>query len=320
MQERNIAEDEIDLKELFRTIWDKKNFIIIFTIIITILSIVFVFFKTPIYQAKALIEIGNYKLDDTKSNSNNDNVLIDDANQLAKKINILYIDMKKNIKDKEVEIVSVLVPKKQTTFVEIISNAISNELAVKEIESILEYIQNEHQEILNDVKKRRELQIANLDRKIDNIKNNELKLLDEKIVTIEKTMDNYKKQLELVDINLKKIENSNSALAALKLMEKRDVSNFILTSNIQLMDLKNKRDRLFSTTLADLEEKKLLVESLLLPHNYKNTDIVGTIIIDDFPIKPKKKLIVIVSFITGLVVSIFIVFFMQFIRSFKEEK
>jgi LPS O-antigen subunit length determinant protein (WzzB/FepE family) len=38
MQEKYLQEDEIDLRELFKTIWDKRFFIIIFTFIITLIS------------------------------------------------------------------------------------------------------------------------------------------------------------------------------------------------------------------------------------------------------------------------------------------
>ena len=37
-QNKILNEDEIDLRELFKTIWDKRFFIIIFTFIITLIS------------------------------------------------------------------------------------------------------------------------------------------------------------------------------------------------------------------------------------------------------------------------------------------
>jgi len=54
-------EDEIDLKELFKILWLKKNLIISITAIITIMAGVYAFNKTPIYEGTALVEIGNYK-------------------------------------------------------------------------------------------------------------------------------------------------------------------------------------------------------------------------------------------------------------------
>ncbi len=50
------------------------------------------------------------------------------------------------------------------------------------------------------------------------------------------------------------------------------------------------------------------------------TEILGKFITSKYPIKPKKKLIVVVSFVTGFILSIFLVFFMQFIKSFKEDE
>jgi uncharacterized protein involved in exopolysaccharide biosynthesis len=103
-------------------------------------------------------------------------------------------------------------------------------------------------------------------------------------------------------------------------MEKRDLSNFVMDLNLQLVDLKNKKDELGTNMINSLLEKKNTLTTMLLPHNYKNTEIVGKIIINDYPVKPKKKLIVIFAFVTGFILSIFLVFFMNFIKSFKEEK
>lgn len=63
MQEnnRNInQEDEIDLRELFLTLWKNKVFIVVITAIITILAGIYAYFKnpTPIYQGKLYLEIG----------------------------------------------------------------------------------------------------------------------------------------------------------------------------------------------------------------------------------------------------------------------
>jgi len=54
---------------------------------------------------------------------------------------------------------------------------------------------------------------------------------------------------------------------------------------------------------------------------YIMTKQIGHIVIGDKPINmPKKKLILIISFITGLILSIFLVFFIEFIRGLKDEK
>ena len=60
LQEKIYEEDEIDLRELFKIIWNKKVFILLFTFIVTFFSIVYVYFKNPtrIYQGSILVEIG----------------------------------------------------------------------------------------------------------------------------------------------------------------------------------------------------------------------------------------------------------------------
>ena len=320
MQEKQyLEEDEIDLRELFKTIYNKRWFIFIFTMCVSVASLIYVLTRTPIYEAKALIEIGNYK--SVNNSINSDITIIDKGNQLSKKLNILFIDMKKKIKDKKSEIIKIVTPKKSDDlFIEIESKAVSNTLAIKEINDVLIYITTKHQIILDDVKKRREFQIDNIEIKINAIRNNEVKLLNEKIMLQEKTINNSKNELEEIEKNLKKIRTINPTLAALLLMEKRNLSNITLKRTNELMDLRNNKDKLLTSTLANLEEEKSLYQSLLLPHNYKNSQIIGEIITSEYPIKPKKKLIVIVSFITGFILSIFIVFFMNFVNSLRKEE
>ena len=308
-------EDEIDLRELFITLKKNKKIIAIITSIITFLAIIYVLLKTPIYEAKAMIEIGNYKA----NNNNNNKVQLDNASQLSKKLNVVFVDMHKNDEDVKSKITSVNVPKKSKVFLEITAEGISNNLAKDDILKVVQYIQNKHQKILNDVKKRREFEIKNIDRKITNIETKETKLLDDKIALQEESLKEYKKQILEIDKNIQKIEKVNPTLAALKLMKRRDLSDFILKLNLQLINLKNKRDDLITNVVWNLQEKRNILASMLLPYNYKNSQIVGGILTNDYPIKPKKKLIDVVAFITGLILSIFFVFFLEFLKSFKEE-
>ena len=309
MQEnRCIQEDEIDLKELFKTIWAKKIFIVIFTLVVTILAGFYAYSKTPIYEAKALVEIGEYKINNTTKNS------VDDASTLEKKLSTLFVDMEKNLKDKTSEISNISVVKGLKNFLEIKSESTSNEEAKNEILKVLTFVQNEHEKILDDVKKQKEMELRNIDLQISDIKSKSVALIDKKIENNIKNLKSLEEQLKQVDENLKKIDILNPSLAALKLMEKRDITNSINTITIQNFELESKKDELLTTTLYKLEESKQIAESLLLSHNYKNTQIVGEIMTNDFPTKPKKILIVAVAFVTGFIISIFLVFLFNFIK------
>ena len=304
MQENKpLEEDEIDLKELFKTIWAKKIFIVIFTLVVTILAGFYAYSKTPIYEAKALLEIGEYKKNP-----------VDDAVALEKKLSTIFIDMEKNLKDKTSEISNISVVKGLKNFLEIKSESTSNEEAKNEILKVLTFVQNEHEKILDDVKKQKEMELRNIDLQISDIKSKSVALIDKKIENNIKNLKSLEEQLKQIDENLKKIDSLNPSLAALKLMEKRDITNSINTITIQNFELESKKDELLTTTLYKLEESKQIAESLLLSHNYKNTQIVGEIITNDFPTKPKKILIVAVAFVTGFIISIFLVFLFNFIK------
>jgi len=314
---RVIEEDEIDLVELFKTLVKRKWFIVIFTMAVTVLAVVYAYMKTPIYEVKALVEIGSYKVDN--NNNNNNRILLDNATQLVRKLNVIFIDIVKNEKDRESKISSISIPKKAKNFIEIKSESISNELAIKEIQKVITYIQSKHKRVLSDIKKNRELEIKNIDMQIENIKTKELGFLEEEIKLAQDNISKYKKDLNEIKIEIKSQKKLNPTFAALSLMEKRDLNVQVRTLEKSIIKLKVQKNRLLTSGINQLIERKNILESMLLPYNYKNSEVVGKIITNDYPIKPKKKLIVVVAFVTGFILSIFLVFFLEFIRSMKEE-
>ncbi len=336
-------EDEIDLKELFLTLWKNRVFILLFTLIITILSIVYAYIKTPIFEAKAVVKIGQYI-------ENNVEKQIEDSGVLGAELNVLFIDLLKNEKDKITTIEKINPMKKQKEYLEIVSNSISNELATKEIDKVVVFIKEKHKKILDDVLKKKELEILELERKVSFINSNKLvsiqeeidyktnieaKFLETRIIELEAEIKNNEKYLENIEKNISKIKSQNSSLAALNLIEQKNIETLqsqlkdtLITQKIELQNiLLNEIPKLTreKQNIYDFELKKLyddisLLKANMMPHNYSNSEIVGKILISESPIKPKKKLIVVVAFITGFIFSIFLVFFMQFIRSFKQEK
>jgi len=135
-------EDEIDLKELFKILWLKKNFILGITTTITILAGIYAFNKVPTYGATALIEIGSYKFHNTVfiNNNNNKKINIDNPADLTKKLNLLF---PKATTSK---------PKKLNSFIEIRANSTSVDLAKKEIQKITDYLIDSHFEYLKKTK------------------------------------------------------------------------------------------------------------------------------------------------------------------------
>lgn len=314
MQEQKyIQEDEIDLREIFKSIFERKYFILIFTLIITILAIIYVSIKTPIYEAKAVIEIGSYKTESDEVR------VVDNLNEFSKKLSTIFIDLRKDDIEKESEITNISISKGMKNYIEISSQAISNDLALKEIEAVLSFTKDEHRKFLNDIKEKNKIQISNIDNSVKNLQE-QIVNIDRKIELYEKNVINLEEQMKFVLESLKNINSLDPSIAALKLMEKRDISNDIISNKSQLFDLMIKKESISNLEINKLIERKKILESLTLDYNIKNSDIVGKIQINDYPVKPKKTLVVVVSFVTGFILSIFIIFFMQFIQGLKKEE
>ncbi|MDY0116184.1 MAG: Wzz/FepE/Etk N-terminal domain-containing protein [Sulfurimonadaceae bacterium] len=189
-QTHSLQEDEIDLRELFKTLWAQKTFIVIFTTVITIISIIYVYMQNPIplYQGKVLVEIGEVR----------------DSN-----VAVGYFDNPYNLSEilKIQRSTTSTVPKSTNKLLELISINSDKEAIKRELSKSVEYILQRHKE------------------------------------------------------------------------KAKFHENFIMTEQV------------------------------------------GDISINPTAInQPKKKLIVVVTFVTGFILSIFLVFFMQFIRGFKEEE
>ena len=124
-----INEDEIDLRELFKTIWEKKIFILLFTSIGTIISIIYVSFKNPIpiYQGKTYVEIGQIQSQNFGTN------YLDSSINLSE---ILKLELN----------VSTNIPKGTQNLLEISSNNQNKEKLKENLEKAVEFVINRHKE------------------------------------------------------------------------------------------------------------------------------------------------------------------------------
>ena len=95
------------------------------------------------------------------------------------------------------------------------------------------------------------------------------------------------------------------------------------TNNLLEIVIKNSNKKLIKENLelaSDYIIKKHQEKSKYYK-NYIMTKQIGTISINDKPINmPKKKLIITVAFVSGFILSIFLVFFMEFINGMRKEE
>ena len=363
MQENKLlAEDEIDLRELFKTIWAKRVFITIFTFIVTVLVTIYAYSKTPIYEAKSIVRIGYIG-----------EQLLEPSNIIEQKLKVIFVDNPEKFEDAIVTKISVV--KNVQNFIEISTEAISNEKAVEKNKKVIEFLQNEYKYKIDEFVLKTNISIKNIEDKIkyvlevekSNIEKNIAKIKDQQIPRVEQEIY-LLKNVELKSIN-KKIEfnqqklkeyqndankisnqkssdNSQNMLMAIQLLNTQNlilnlqnsIENLIKEKeslvNLKLKDLEKERENILNDNLKNaevelninfekrLEELKnsLVLEKLKLANDrVKNSDIVGEIMTNDFPVKPKKSLLIAVAFVTGFILSIFLVFFIQFFQGMRKE-
>lgn len=302
-------QNAIEVREFLEIIWKNKYFILAFTFVFSILAMFFILRQKPIYEAKAFIDLGYY-YKDAESNCSgyiktqeNQKIIIQDAKELSKRLQVLYIDLPKNRKERDSEIIKILVPKEQKSLLEVTAQGKSNELAIKEIYDVVKYISKQDQKVLDDVKQRRETQIKNITMQIDTIRNRKLKHIDEKIIEYKSMIRECNKQLILMGENLVKIKRLDPTLAALELMRKRETLSSLIELKREIGELEDKKDELNTTLLPQLLEKKNILEALLLPKNLRSSYVIKGVSRSDTPVEPKKKLLIAVFALTGLMLS-----------------
>jgi len=275
--------DEIDLRELLQTIKKRKKLIYAITGAITLLAILYAFmFAKPVYEVRAMIEIGKMNAG-TKNETPLDN--IEDVKQ---KLGYLY---GVNSKKKRVypRVKSITVSKKSNSIFTIIVEGHTNAESLARIDAVVEKLEKSYA-----------LKVKTY---IDTQK--ELILLTQKDIEItEKNLENVKKTLTDYNEKVLHITQKDAALAGLYTIQ-------ISQNQTRLQGLQSR--------ISGLKTKEFNLKLSIAPLRITQTHIIGNVEMLDKPVKPKKALMVIVAFITGLMFSIFLVFFLSFLRGLKEE-
>ena len=422
-------EEEIDLRELFKIIWDRKVFIIVFTLVVTMIAGLYTYLKIPIFEVKSHVELGYINKEK-----------IEDIDSLEQKLKVIFSveDMKFEKDSFEKGIVtSIKQVKAVKNFLEIKTEALSNEAATAKNKEVLKFIQElssekikEHEilfentilntqreiDFINNIEMKnissqieilKEQEIKSIDREIEIIKNQNIKNIDrqinllkiqeipalktninfltnsktksleEKINYYSKSLQIYISELDKLNKSIEKVDTTSSMIASVQMLNYQNLItnaqnqikdlelqieiirnetipklkyNLENITTIQIKDLQDKKENITTIQIKDLENKKANVSNEIIrkledkinielqtkisqlnekvdiqklqnsEQNITNTKLVGEYIIRDYPIKPKKLLIIVVAFVTGFILSIFLVFFMSFISNLKKRR
>ena len=333
-----MQEDTIDLRELFAVLKRRKKLIWLVTGLFTLLALVYVLVAQPWWQADVTLEIGKYKEIKT-----NETIYLENASSVSQRLKTAYIDVFEYTKDRDSKIKSISSAKKNPQFITITALGKSNELALSELQKVIDELQDKHQKIIDEAIAQKQSQLDGIDRSILEINQNKIPQIEEgikylqevklpainqKITTVKNDLNKSIRQKDEATQNLLSLKNEAS-LAALRLAQIQGLEYKISENKMKLIDLDSERQKIISSNLPALKRGLLGIKNIELPklqesrklvvismqgHNYENTKIVGEIITQDKPVKPKKLLILIVAFITGLMFSVFLAFFVEFIK------
>lgn len=284
-----IKDDEIDLVELFKTLWGYKIIIFLVTFLFMILGAIYVFvIATPKYEVSTTFENGYYKT------SISNKTPINDKSSIINTLNVKFIEELKNRSDLDFKFTSIKDIEKSNNF-RIVILANSNEIGTSKMNEVLNFLEK------NDQK--------NIDNYVKNIKQ-QIEILKNQNLNLESNKNNFEMQINSVKQTIKEFDNQLNSLS-----KKDDLSS--QTQFNKLIDLKNISNLEISAiekNIMDLDSDYFQNKSYILelekkiePGNIQKTHILSNIVTYEEPVKPKKALILLISCFVGLFVSIFAV-------------
>lgn len=188
------------------------------------------------------------------------------------------------------------------------------------------------------------ISLKKIDKQINFIKNVEFKTLQSKIKECKYNISQKNKYIDKLSRNILKTSNKTPSLSAITAIQLSNLENEIARLKEKLIDYNLQSKNLNDITLKNLEKTRKEITEKTIPAKqaeiYKvinitipqielqisklqnsikppyivRTSIIGKIYTKNYPAKPKKKLIIVLTCITGLILSIFIVFFIEFIK------
>jgi LPS O-antigen subunit length determinant protein (WzzB/FepE family) len=209
---------------------------------------------------------------------------------LALKIGFIY---EVDLKGKEIElpvISAVSVPKKSSNLIEIRAQGYSNESAQKKLEEAIDFVVSaQEKEIVSFTQMQREKSA----------------LVEQDIIRKEKEVQVAEAKLKIYEEKLLNLAKSDGAMAG--------VYAIVIEKNqTELNELKDK--------IYELKDSLNDLVFSISPLMIQNAKMAGGIELLDEPVKPKKTLIIAAAFITGLMLSVFLTFFLEFLKGEKRER
>lgn len=242
MKENEIyKDDEIDLVELFATLWNGKIKILAITVVFLVVGILYTLIATSWYKASALVEVGYYN---TNENGVVKNVMLEEPKNIIEKLKTRYIDLLKDVEDKDVDVKSVNEIKNNNKFFSIEVLGKSNEKAVKMIDEMIQSVSDEHKKIIDGYISSQKVKLANIDRQINFLQNNQ-------IVEVQSQIDNVK-QIIIPKLD-KQIKYAQETTIPFAKQDLKNIDDIILKNIEEKIKLENDNLKKYTTELNTIK-------------------------------------------------------------------
>ena len=211
---------------------------------------------------------------------------LDNINDIKQKLSYKY---KIGIQKEFPRVETISIPRNSKSILAINIRGYSNDEAIIFIKTVISYIKSTYQDKIKAyISDQKEL-INNIQKDIQNTT---------------KTLQFLTKELNNYSQHKLALQEKDPILSSINAIQ-------IAQSQTQLVDLQN--------LISELRKTEQELKLSLSPLKMKLTKVVGEIEVLEDPIKPKKKLIIAVAFITGLMLSVFLVFFLELIGKKEED-
>ena len=147
------------------------------------------------------------------------------------------------------------------------------------------------------------MQMANLE--------NDIAHLNTKIIDIESQIKIIQEET-IPNLEKKKISILEESIPTIKAQKRKLLKQIIPAKEAEI-------EKMTSITLPGIQTQIKEIKMSMKEPYLVMSHIVHKIYTQDKPVKPKKALILIIAFITGLMLSVFLAFFLEFLQGMKKE-
>ena len=296
-------EDTIELIDLLRVVWKWKWVIIISTLACAIAAGIISFSMPKIYKVSMLIEPGIIDIDPSGRP-----IFLDSISNIKSKIDSRAYNSKiykrLNANPKKLNLKFKTIQPRNSNTLTISLEANDTNKSIQALSVLFHELVGEYQHYIDSRKSNLDQKIAMNERQL-NVGTGEKKHLEKEITTVKANTNSLIEQRNML---ISKGGNNPDKLSLL-------IYTNIIQQNMAQYNNLNKQ---LANLMAKIERMKSEMEMLKIKkQSIENIKLIQPAQSSIYPIKPKKKLNVMLAFVIGFFISIFLAFFLEYLQKMR---